>query len=89
MQDFNYCFLEESMNSTKKYLKENSFSQLVNKPTHIEGNLLDQAHVKQSTAHTTRALPLLSRRYVIKYDYKYNLFTNIYIFYVVNKIENC
>ena len=44
--DFNYCFLKESMNPTKRYLQERSFTQIVHEPTHIEGNLLDQAHVR-------------------------------------------
>ena len=44
--DFNFCFLENSSNSTKKYLKENDFTQLIIEPTHIEGNLLDQAHIR-------------------------------------------
>ena len=44
--DFNYCFIENSSNSTKKYLQDNKFTQLVKEPTHIEGNLLDQAHVR-------------------------------------------
>ena len=44
--DFNYCYLENSSNSTKKYLQENAFNQLITEPTHIEGNLLDHAHVR-------------------------------------------
>ena len=44
--DFNFCYLENSSNSTKKYLKENDFKQIIAEPTHIEGNLLDQAHVR-------------------------------------------
>ena len=46
--DFNFCFLEKSLNPTKKYLEESDFSQLIKEPTHIEGNLLDQAHVRDS-----------------------------------------
>jgi exonuclease III len=44
--DFNFCFMENSSNPTKKYLHDDSFAQLVQEPTHIEGNLLDHAHVK-------------------------------------------
>ena len=44
--DFNFCFQEDNQNSTLRYLKENQFKQLVEEPTHIEGNLLDQAHVR-------------------------------------------
>jgi exonuclease III len=44
--DFNFCFLEDSSNFVTKYLDENSFSQIVKEPTHIEGNLIDQAHLR-------------------------------------------
>ena len=42
--DFNFCYHEN--NSTLKYLHNNNFNQLIQEPTHIEGNLLDQAHVR-------------------------------------------
>ena len=61
--DFNYCFLKESMNSTKKYLKENSFTQLVNEPTHIEGNLLDQAHVRDVKNINKYSVEIFSKYY--------------------------
>ena len=44
--DFNYCYLKSSPNTTKQYFSENNFEQLIRKPTHIEGNLLDQAHLR-------------------------------------------
>ena len=44
--DFNFCFKENSWNSTKKYLRERSFTQIISEPTHIEGNLIDQAHIR-------------------------------------------
>ena len=44
--DFNFCYLDNSVNATKKYLKENNFKQLIKEPTHIEGHLLDQAHLR-------------------------------------------
>ena len=31
---------------TKQYFHENLFSQIVEEPTHIEGNLIDQANVR-------------------------------------------
>jgi exonuclease III len=42
--DFNFCYLESSPNPTKHFLVANNFSQLIREPTHIEGNLLDQAY---------------------------------------------
>ena len=44
--DFNFCFQEGSLNPTLKYLQDNEFNQLIQEATHIEGNLLDQAHVR-------------------------------------------
>ena len=38
--------LNTSSNPTKKFLIENGFKQLISSPTHIEGNLLDQAHIR-------------------------------------------
>ena len=47
--DFNFHYLEEEANSTKKFFIEENYSQLIMKPTHIEGNILDQAYVKDET----------------------------------------
>ena len=43
--DFNFCH-QESVTPTKKFLEESNFSQLIKKPTHIAGNIIDQAHVR-------------------------------------------
>ena len=43
--DFNFCHLKDT-NVTKLYLQRNNFSQIVKEPTHIEGNLLDHAYVR-------------------------------------------
>ena len=37
-------YLDGSTSSTEKYMKDNKINQLINQPTHIEGNILDQAH---------------------------------------------
>ena len=44
--DFNFCYLDHPCNTTKKYLENQNFSQLINEPTHIEGHVLDQAYIK-------------------------------------------
>ena len=44
--DFNFCHLDSSLNCTRRFLQENSFQQLINEPTHIEGHALDQAHLR-------------------------------------------
>ena len=46
--DFNFCFMGNSSNPTKKYFHENLFEQLVQEPTHIEGNLLDHAYMRDT-----------------------------------------
>ena len=48
--DFNFCFLNDSNNPTKLYLKSKNFSQLINEPTHTEGHVLDQAYLKGNMA---------------------------------------
>ena len=47
--DFNISYLGTSENLTKNYMNENNFKQMINEPTHIEGNLLDQAHVRDNS----------------------------------------
>ena len=47
--DFNFHYLEEGANSTKQFFKKENYSQLIMEPTHIEGNVLDQAYVKDES----------------------------------------
>ena len=44
--DFNFCYLDKSSNPTNCFFKQENFSQLILRPTHIEGNLLDQAYLQ-------------------------------------------
>ena len=44
--DFNFCYNKDSTNAITKYMKERKFKQLIAEPTHIEGNLLDQAYLR-------------------------------------------
>ena len=43
--DLNFCF-KQSSNALTKYLAKEGFHQLVTTATHIEGRLLDQAHLR-------------------------------------------
>ena len=61
--DFNFCFLDDSSNFTKRYLQENFFSQLVKEPTHIEGNLIDQAHIRDTEGVNKYSTELHSKYY--------------------------
>ena len=47
--DFNCPYLEEGANSTKLFFTSNKYSQLIREPTHIEGNILDQAYFRDET----------------------------------------
>merc|ERR1711954_167816 len=47
--DLNFHYLEEGANSTKKFFKKENYSQLIMEPTHIEGNILDQAYVRDES----------------------------------------
>ena len=44
--DFNFCYLDKSSNATRRYLERQNFTQMIKEPTHIEGNLLDQAYLR-------------------------------------------
>ena len=61
--DLNFCFLEHSSNSTRRFLNQNHFQQLVKEPTHIEGNLLDHAYVLDSRGVNKYTAVLHSKYY--------------------------
>ena len=42
--DFNYS--QSTSNPTKKYLEGTKFESLIHEPTHIDGNVLDQAYLQ-------------------------------------------
>ena len=44
--DFNFCYLTHTSNATRNYLLGDSFTQLIQEPTHIDGHLLDQAYLR-------------------------------------------
>ena len=46
--DSNFCSMASSSNQTKKFFQLNEFTQLIREPTHNEGNLLDQAHIRDT-----------------------------------------
>ena len=46
--DFNFCYHDNSSTLTGRYLHQKQCKQLVEEPTHIEGNLIDQAHVRDT-----------------------------------------
>ena len=48
--DFNFPYLEEGANCTQQFFKANKYSQLIREPTHIEGNILDQAYFRDEMA---------------------------------------
>ena len=49
--DFNYC--QSSSNPNKKFLEEHEFESLIDEPTHIEGNVLDQAYLQDRDRELT------------------------------------
>ena len=61
--DFNYCYLDCSSNSASKYLRSSEFKQLVKEPTHLEGNLLDQAHIRDINGNLQCSIILHSKYY--------------------------
>ena len=61
--DFNFCYSDKFSNLTGRYLHQNNFRQLVKEPTHIEGNLIDQAHVRDTTGVNRYSVELHSKYY--------------------------
>ena len=61
--DFNFCYLNKCINSTKQFFEEENFSQLIKEPTHIEGNLLDQAHLRDTDRHLKVTIETHSKYY--------------------------
>ena len=61
--DFNFCFMDKSSNPTKDYLQEHHFKQIIKEPTHIEGNLLDQAHIKDVRKENKYSMEIHSKYY--------------------------
>ena len=61
--DFNFCYTDNSYNPTKKYFQENSFHQIISEPTHIEGNIIDQAHARDENQIHSYTSELHSKYY--------------------------
>ena len=78
--DFNFCYLENSSNPTRRYLEKQKFLQIISEPTHIEGNLLDQAYLRDITGELECTAELHSKYYtdhkglaiIVKKKGKYN-----------------
>ena len=61
--DFNYCDLDKASNITKQYLENEGFFSVIQEPTHIEGNLLDQAYLKDARKILDCSSELYSKYY--------------------------
>ena len=44
--DFNFCYLSSSAKPLRDFFRLNNFKQLIKEPTHIDGNIIDQAYMK-------------------------------------------
>ena len=61
--DFNFCHLDSPSNTTTTYLRKNEFEQLITEPTHIGGNILDQAHLRNIRRDLRCTVTLHSKYY--------------------------
>ena len=61
--DFNYCYLDSYSNSTCKFLHQSNFEQIIHEPTHLEGNLLDQAYLRDINGNFKCTVKLHSKYY--------------------------
>ena len=50
--DFNFCYIENQTNITRKYLQNQNFLQIIKEPTHIQGHVLDQAYLDATVRAT-------------------------------------
>ena len=58
--DFNFCYLDRTSNT---YLQNNNFKQLIEEPTHEEGNLLDHAYLRDTNMNLNCKVMLHSKYY--------------------------
>ena len=58
--DFNFCYLDRSSNT---YLQNYNFKQLIEEPTHIEGNILDHAYLRDPNWNLQWKVMLTSKYY--------------------------
>ena len=61
--DFNFCYLGQTTNATCNFLRSANFKQLIEEPTHLEGNLLDHAYFKDTKRILTCAGKLHTKYY--------------------------
>ena len=61
--DLNFCYLDNPNNPTRKYLENQRFTQIITRPTHIEGNLLDQAYLRDDHGELECTMELHSKYY--------------------------
>ena len=61
--DLNFCYMDNPKNPTRKYLENRRFTQIITSPTHIEGNLLDQAYLRDVNGELECTTQLHSKYY--------------------------
>ena len=61
--DFNFCFISNPSNPVTNFFEQNNFLQLIQEPTHIEGNLIDQAHLRDTKQDIEFSSELHSKYY--------------------------
>ena len=60
--DFNFCYINSSQNVLKDFLHLLDFKQIIKAPTHIEGNLIDHAYIRDFNG-TLKAKHFLHSKY--------------------------
>ena len=61
--DFNFCYLDGKSNKFCKDLESSHFKQLIEEPTHLEGNLLDHAYLRNIDGNLDCTVMLNSKYY--------------------------
>ena len=61
--DFNFCYLDGISKKYCKDLESSNFKQLIEEPTHLEGNLLDHAYLRDIDGNLNCTVMLQSKYY--------------------------
>ena len=61
--DFNFCYLDGISKKYCKDLENSNFKQLIEEPTHLEGNLLDHAYLRDTDGNLQCTVMLHSKYY--------------------------
>ena len=87
--NFNFHYLENGANVIKEFFKEKHYEQVIEEPTHIEGNILDQAYIRKESKVLEFTVETQAKYYtdhraitlVVKHGEKIKESHNLFLYY--------